>query len=130
MKTARRWLRLAFLAGAMADAVALAAMLWPKLARFLFGTESFGTWYGAALMLGWTLLLVWAAFKPLARRAVAPLTIVVILGIGVAGVREAVAAGGEVFRLMPAGALLSLLLVVFVGAYVGAVRETKSRGPT
>ena len=38
---------------------------------------------GAALMIGWTALLAWAAAEPIERRAVAPLTILVVVGRGV-----------------------------------------------
>jgi hypothetical protein len=38
-------------------------------------------WFGAALMLGWTLLLVWAYQKPLDRRFVAVLSIIVVIGL-------------------------------------------------
>ena len=41
----------------------------------------FAVTFGAALMVGWTALLVWAAAKPAERRAVAPLTMLVVVGL-------------------------------------------------
>jgi hypothetical protein len=37
--------------------------------------------FGAALMVGWTALLVWAAANPVDRRVVAPLTMLVVAGL-------------------------------------------------
>lgn len=41
----------------------------------------FAMTFGAALMVGWTALLVWAAAKPVDRRAVAPLMMLVVAGL-------------------------------------------------
>src|SRR5262245_58290280 len=56
-----RLLRVAFLAGAIADAAALLPMLIPRLAGWLWGFHDisgsyrFAMGYGASLMSGWTL---------------------------------------------------------------------------
>ena len=63
-----RLLRPAFLAGAVTDAIALVPMLLPSLATLLWGLRDVSDSYelamrcAASLMLGWTLLLVWASF--------------------------------------------------------------------
>lgn len=80
-------LRTAFLVGALTDAVALIPMLSPSAARLLWGLEptagpyTFAMGYGAALMSGWTALLLWAYQRPLERRFIAPLTAFVICGL-------------------------------------------------
>jgi hypothetical protein len=67
-----RLLRVAFLAGAVTDAFALAPMLVPPLGRLLWGFEDhsgayrFAMGYGASLMLGWTALSL-ASRRPLER---------------------------------------------------------------
>jgi len=73
--------------------------------------------YAASLMLGWTILLLWAYRRPLERRFVAALTVLVILGLilteGVAvhsGVLKA-------WRMAPTWCLQVLLLLLFGGAY-------------
>jgi hypothetical protein len=82
-----RVLQTAFLIGAVADAGALLPMLLPSLAARLWGLHDVSGSYRAAmacadsLMLGWTLLLVWASRRPLERRVVAPLTILVVGGL-------------------------------------------------
>lgn len=87
MAERERALRIAFAAGAVTDALALVPMLNPSMARLLWGFDGltgpywFAMGYAAALMLGWTLLLVWAYRSPMERRIVADLTIVVIAGL-------------------------------------------------
>jgi hypothetical protein len=81
------WLKIAFLAGAIMDAITLIPMLTPLAATIIWGFTNitgeylFAMWFGAALMLGWTLLLVWAYQKPLDRRFVAVLSIIVVIGL-------------------------------------------------
>ena len=64
-----KWLRIAFIVGAITDGVAVLPMVYPPLARILWGLDGmpasfwFAMYYGAALMLGWTGLLVWAATR-------------------------------------------------------------------
>src|SRR5262249_18649915 len=78
-----RRLRAGFFVGAITDALALVPMLCPPVARLVWGFDvpsgpyRFAMGYGASLMLGWTLLLLWARARPLERRFVAALTVVV-----------------------------------------------------
>ena len=61
-----RILRAAFLVGAVTDALAILPMLMPPLANLLWsfkdasGAYKFAMGYGASLMLGGTVLLIWA----------------------------------------------------------------------
>lgn len=79
------WLKSAFLIGMITDALALIPMLFPSMAKIVWGFDNFsGTYYfamgyGASLMLGWTILLYWAYREPLERRYVALFTDLVIL---------------------------------------------------
>jgi hypothetical protein len=116
-------LRIAFLAGAITDAGALLPMLFPQLANLVWGFRDvsgsyrFAMGYGASLMLGWTLLLLWAYRRPLERRFVAALTVVVICGLILA---EGVAVRSGVLqaqRMVPTWCLQALLLVLFAAAY-------------
>jgi hypothetical protein len=116
-------LRIAFLAGAVTDAGALLPMLFPQLAnlawglRDVSGTYRFAMGYGASLMFGWTLLLIWAYRRPVERRFVATLTMLVISGLvftEVLAVRSSVV---EAKRMVPTWCLQTLLLVLFARAY-------------
>ena len=91
------WLRIAYWVGAIVDAAAGVQMLSPRLFAFMMGLKDFrpGAEYayamgmGAALMFGWTALLLWADRAPLARRDVLALTVFpVIAGLAL---NEAVA---------------------------------------
>ncbi len=87
-----RWLRVSYWTGAITDALAAVQMLVPSLFAFGNGLAGFapGRDYrfamgmGASLMLGWTVLLLWADQRPIERRGVLLITIVpVIAGLAV-----------------------------------------------
>lgn len=71
------WLHLAYWAGAIADALTCFFMLSGQyLHRFVptaqeptGGAYAFAMTFGAALMAGWTVLLLWADRRPIARPA-------------------------------------------------------------
>jgi hypothetical protein len=116
-------LRIAFLAGAVTDTGALLPMLFPKIANVIWGLHDvsgnyrFAMGYGASLMLGWTALLLWAYKRPIERRFVAALTMLVISGLvltEVVAVRSSVL---EAKRMIPTWCLQALLLVLFARAY-------------
>ncbi len=83
------WTKKMFIIGAVLDGVVAVVMLSPSLEALAWGFEEpvldpgyrFAMTFGAALMVGWTALLVWAAAKPAERRAVAPLTMLVVAGL-------------------------------------------------
>ena len=118
-----RLLRIAFVLGAVTDALAVIPMLSPSMANLLWGFSGdggpyrFAMGYGASLMLGWTGLLVWASRRPLERAFVAALTVFVIYGLALT---EVVAvAGGHLaaWRMIPTCAIQATLLALFVRAY-------------
>ena len=118
-----RLLRTAFLAGAVTDALALAPMLVAPLGRLLWGFEDqggayrFAMGYGASLMLGWTALLVWASRRPLERRFVAALTVLVIYGLVATEIAAVVAGHMPAARMVPTWVLQAALLTLFATAY-------------
>jgi hypothetical protein len=79
-------LRIAYWIGIVLDALVFVQMAFPevgkKMLRVTFdpGPEYiFAINLGAGLMLAWTLLLFWADRKPIERRMVVPLTMIIIL---------------------------------------------------
>lgn len=118
-----RLLRTAFLAGAITDAAAILPMLFPPLAALLWGFSDvsgsyrFAMGYGASLMLGWTLLLLWAYRRPLERRFVAALTVVVIYGLILTEVLAVASGSLEAWRMVPTWCLQAGLLTLFASAY-------------
>ena len=114
-----RWLRLAFAAGAITDALALLPMLFPTLANMMWGiNETAGSYrfamgYGAALMLGWTGLLLWAFQKPVERKFVSILTILVICGFIVTEIIAVLYGWVTIGRMIPSWVMQIILLALF-----------------
>ena len=73
MKSAIRWLRANYIAGAFADGLIGILMLIPSRMGETEFRYSMGL--GAALMFGWTALLLWGNMKPLERKGILLLTI-------------------------------------------------------
>ncbi len=118
-----RILRAAFLAGAITDALALFPMLFPPVARLVWGFEDtsgtyrFAMGYGASLMAAWTALLLWAYRRPLERSFVAALTVFVIYGLALTEVIAVMAGDLAVSRMIPTWFLQAGLLALFAGGY-------------
>jgi hypothetical protein len=116
-------LKTAFLAGAVTDALALVPMLVPPMAALLWGFEDqsgsyrFAMGYGASLMLGWTGLLIWAYRRPIERRFVAALTVLVIYGLILTEIVAVTTGSLEAWRMVPTWCLQAVLLGLFAGAY-------------
>ena len=83
------WTKKMFVIGAVLDGLVALVMLVPSLEALVWDFDEpvldsgyrFAMTFGAALMIGWTALLVWAAAEPVDRRAVAPLTMLVVAGL-------------------------------------------------
>ena len=116
-------LRRAFLLGAITDALALIPMLIPWMASLLWGfTDPSGAYrfamgYGASLMLGWTVLLLWAYQRPMERRFVAALTVLVIYGLVLTEIVAVLSGHLEAWRMIPTWCLQAVLLFLFASAY-------------
>ncbi|MGE5775166.1 MAG: hypothetical protein ACM33V_03045 [Chloroflexota bacterium] len=87
MKDTILFLRIAYWWGVTADAVTAILMLFPNL--FLRAMSfnlapgrdfAFGLSYCVPLMIGWTILLIWADRKPLERKGILLLTLPIIAG--------------------------------------------------
>jgi len=82
------FLRVSYWAGAFLDVIAFLIMIFPSLFALNNGLKNFypGVEYryaigmGAPLMLGWTVLLLWADRKPMERKGILLITLLVVLG--------------------------------------------------
>jgi hypothetical protein len=124
-------LRIAYFAGAVVDACAAIGMATPDRfgaslrynLPFDVGRAEFryGMQYGAPLMAGWTVLLAWAFFDPVARRDVLLITIVpVVAGLML---HDALARQRGELRRGPVLAIRSLqlaLIILFATAYLAS----------
>ena len=123
MPSQKELLRVAFFGGAVTDALAILPMLVPSLAQFVWGfdaasgTYRFAMGYSASLMLGWTLLLIWAFQRPVERSAVAALTVLVVWGLVLAEIAAAVAGLVPWWRLVPTWLLQAVLLGLFAAGF-------------
>ena len=122
MKQPEKTLRIAFTAGAVTDALAIVPMIIPPLARLMWGIDdSSGAYqlamgYAASLMLGWTVLLVWAYRQPVERRFVAAITIVVICGLILAEIVAVLLGTIPWLRMAPTWCIQIVLLILFGNA--------------
>ena len=123
MPNREKVLRIAFLAGAVTDALALVPMLVPSVSKLLWGFHDvsgayrFAMGYGASLMLGWTVLLIWAYRQPLERRGVAALTALVICGLMLTEAAAVLSGQVAAWRMVPTWCLQLVLLGLFAGGF-------------
>lgn len=122
-------LKLAYLAGAITDFLVFLLMVFPSLATIFWGFREFDDKYyfamgmGAALMLGWTMLLLWAYQQPIERRFVAPLTIIVIIGIAATNMIMLNRGTFTITELLPTFIILIILITLFSYGYMNTRPE-------
>jgi len=127
LETITLLLRIAFLLGAVTDGLAVIPMLSRRVGAALFGGDSsrnnqesrFAWGVGAALMAGWTLLLLWGAMSPIMRRDILLLTVFpVITGIVLVTVIAARRGLVSVARMVPLWIHLSAVSLFYITVYV------------
>ena len=119
MKTEITWLRISYWVGAIADGIATYRMLFPKYGS---GAEyRYALGMGASLMLGWTILLIWADRKPVARKGVLLITLFpVITGLLLAEIYAVFNEVKTFEQMLPLGAFLVGLIILFSFSYFNA----------
>lgn len=126
MESAIRWLKASYLVGAVADGLVGVLMLLPS--RMGETEFRYAMGLGAALMFGWTALLIWAWRKPMERRGVLALTIFpVISGLVASAVWAALAGQIPAERGVAAAALGAVLCLLFGFSYWKATRAERER---
>jgi len=131
MQVSVRWLRVSYWVGALADATAAVVML----SQAMFAHKSPLTAYlpevpyryamglGGSLMLGWTLLLIWADRRPVERRGVLLITNIVILGLLATDIAAVRAGFTSLASMAPVVVLQVVLLILFSASYLRAGRN-------
>ncbi len=125
-----RWLRISYRVGAVADGIVAVLMFFPELGRAAYGDAGFeptpdyryAMRFGAALMLGWTALLLWADRRPLERRGVLLITVFVIAGLAWAGVYAVSAELVSLPFMIPSWGFQALLVALFLYSYHRSAR--------
>ncbi len=122
----RELLRMSYRVGIMADALAALMML----GQAIFGHQSPLTRYtpqlpyryamgmGGSLMVGWTLLLIWADRDPEARRGVLPITVVVLIGMLANGLAASLAGFTKMSSLLPLFLIEVAMIILFSVSYL------------
>jgi hypothetical protein len=127
MKTRIAFLIISYWVGAILDGIMVFPMLFPNIAGAMFGIKDFhpGVSYryamfiGASLMLGWTILLAWAARKPLERKGVIIITAVPVVAGLIAANIYAVEKGIVSFdHMLPTLILQALIFILFCSGYI------------
>jgi hypothetical protein len=127
-----RLLEYLFVTGAVVDGLAAVMLLSPTLTGAFFGRAPHAPdadlhlmmGYAASLMAGWTALLAWAAFDPVKRAFVGPLTAAPVL-VGLAASEALALASGLVdhLRVLPTMSLQFLAAGGFLLLYKAVRRE-------
>lgn len=127
MKNTILLLRISYGWGIIADALMAFLMLHSDLfVRFTNVNLAvddglrFGLRYGAPLMIGWTFLLLWADRKPMERKDILPLTLVVVAGYVITEVYSVVSGEARLSQVLPLFAMQVLMSAVFVYSYMRA----------
>ena len=117
--------------GALVDGLAVVPMLLPGLGGVLYGVDvsAFGPEYrfamsmGAALMAGWTGLLVWGALAPIERRGVLLLTAVpVVTGLWASNAYAVLAELAPFAMVAPMLVFQALIFGLMIAAWAVAGR--------
>lgn len=129
MERAARLIRICCWAGALTDLGAAVQMLSPRVFAFAYRPAGFAAGadfrfamgMGASLMIGWTVLLLWAARRPLERKGILPLTVVPVI-VGLAANQGIAVARGfmPLGAVVPVWVLQLVLSAAFIGVYLHA----------
>lgn len=121
-------LRVSYWVGAIIDAFAAIPMLFPKIAEFSYGLSDFnpGIEYkfamgiGASLMLGWTLIFIWADRNPVERRGVLLAVLPVIFGNVIVNIYAVTNGFIAMGKMAPSFIMQAILTSLFVFSYVNS----------
>jgi hypothetical protein len=125
--TSIKTLKIAFWIGAITDGLAAIIMIFPTWRIYIFGPDNveitqayrYSLGMGAALMVGWTILLFWGSIKPLERKGLLIITVFpVITGIVMAQIYAVSSGLVKLSGMIPVWIHLTFISSLFVFAYV------------
>ncbi len=112
------WLRTSYWAGAIADVLIGVLTLVPS--RMGLPGFRYPMGLAASLMIAWAVLLLWADRKPVERRGVLPVTVLVILGLMASGIYSAATGLLPFSQIVPTTILGVGLIALMLFSYVNA----------
>jgi CHASE2 domain-containing sensor protein len=128
-------LRISFWVGAVIDAFAVGPLVFPEIHAYMYGIPGFNatpviynfSYIGAALMLGWTVLLIWADRKPMERKGVLLITVFpVVAGIAYSSIYLAAAGVIKLSSIMPTLIMQVCITGLFLFSYFFAAAGKKA----
>ena len=119
------WLRVSYWAGAIADGLVGVLTLVPS--RMGLPGFRYPMGLAASLMIAWAVLLLWADRKPVERRGVLPITVLVIIGLTLSGIYSVAVGLLPLSRIVPTTVLGVLLIVLMLFAYFNAAKANAPR---
>ncbi len=129
MKNTVLFLRISYWWGIIADALSAVLMLFPGLFLRAMNLDlapeqgfRVGLLYGAPLMIGWTILLIWADRTPVERKSIRPLTLPVVAGYILFEIYAFLAGLTGLVGVMPLIILQLAMSAMFVFSYRNARR--------
>jgi hypothetical protein len=130
------FLRISYWLGAILDGILVVPMLSPRIGGAMFGIDHFepGNEYryammvGASLMLGWTIVLIWADRKPVERKGILLLTIPIIIGLMLANLFAVSVRLVEFERMAPSWLMETVVLILFCCSYFANLKATDEVG--
>ncbi len=125
-----RWLRVSYWVGAIVDFAAGLMMVIPALFAYMNQPGNFqptaGFRYamgmGAPLMFGWTILLLWADRRPLERKGVLSITLLVVVGEALTQVWGVTVGFVPLGALVPTFILQAIIFLLFLFSWLNARR--------
>ena len=133
------FVRAVFITGAVLDGLTLVPMLVPGVGGAMFGIAEFSPTpeytyamgLAAALMAGWTVLLIWGAVRPVQRRALLLFTVVpVVVGLLASGINVAARGFFGWADILPSVIIQSVIICLFTGTYIVARKLAQDRPRT
>ena len=126
MKNPITWLRISYWTGAMADGIVALAMFTQAilarsspLSHYVPETPyRYAMGLAGSLMLGWTILLLWADRNPVERRGVLLITNVVILGLIASALFAVSADFMSLATVVPLIGFQIALIALFTSSYI------------
>jgi len=112
------WLRTSYWAGAIADVlIGFLALMPARMGETAF---RYPMGLAASLMFAWAVLLLWADRKPVERRGVLPITVLVIFGLMITGIYSVAVDLFPVGRIIPTSILGLILIALMLFSYLNA----------